>query len=127
MTKRRGEKSAGACLKYSRFYAKGAEAAAVWAWCVVGAHERVALWGEGERAVDPLPDACRLQDRIAAVNELELSGNAVDVLLQEFDAVIPGRPVHRPVLGLGFVDADQHPLLVLAHIGEPLEVHDHWQ
>ena len=49
------------------------------------------------------------------MNELELAGDAVDVLLQELDAVVPRRAVHRPVLGIGLIDADQHALLVLAH------------
>ena len=61
------------------------------------------------------------------MNEFELVGDAVDVLLQELDAVIPWRAVHRPVLGIGLIDADQHALLILAHVGEPLEVHDHRQ
>ena len=61
------------------------------------------------------------------MNEFEFVGDAVDVLLQELDAVVPGRAVHRPVLGIGLINADQHALLVLAHVGEPLEVHHHRQ
>ena len=91
------------------------------------ADERIAVGREGEGAVDPFADANRLEDRIAAVDELELAGDPVDILLQKLDAIIPGRAVDRPVLGLRLVDADQHALLVLAHVGEPLEVHDHRQ
>ena len=91
------------------------------------AHERVAVRRKGEGAVDPFAYARGLQDRIAVVNEFEFAGDAVDVLGQKLDPIIPGRAVHRPVLGLGLVDADQDAFLVLAHVGEPLEVHDHRQ
>ena len=91
------------------------------------ADQRIAVGREGERAVDPFAHAGGLQDRIAAVNEFEFVGDPVDVLLQKLDAIVPRRAVNRPVLRTGFVDADQHALLVLAHVGEPLEVHHHRQ
>ena len=91
------------------------------------ANERIAVRREGEGAVHPLAYACLLQNRIATVNELELIGDTIDVLWQELDPVIPRRAVHRPVLRLGLIDADQHALLILAHVGEPFEVHDHRQ
>ena len=88
------------------------------------ADERIAVGREGEGAVDPFADAGPLQHRIAAVDEFEFLGDALDILLKKLDAVVPGRAVHRPVLRAGLVDADQHALLVLPHVGEALEVDD---
>ena len=55
----------------------------------------------------------------------QLVGNAIDILLQKFDAVFPGSAVNLPMLVIDLVDADQYALLVLAHVGESLQVHGH--
>ena len=89
------------------------------------ADERVAVRREGEGAVDPFADSGGLKDGIAAVDELELARDAVDVFLQKLHAVVPRRALHGPVLRVGLIDAYQHALLVLAHIGIALEVDDH--
>ena len=86
--------------------------------------QRVAVRRESEGAIDPVPHTGILQHRIALEAEGELVFDPVDILLQQFDAVIPRRTVHHPVLVVDLVDAEQHALLVLPHIGEALEIDD---
>jgi hypothetical protein len=57
----------------------------------------------------------------------ELVGDAVGILLDKLEAVVPGRPVHVPVLVVALVDAEQHTLLLLPEIGEAFEVDDQRQ
>ena len=89
------------------------------------ANERITVRGECEGAIHPFADSGRLQDRVAAVDQFQLARNAIDVLLQELDPIVPRRSVHRPVLGVGLINSHQHALLVLAHVGKAFEVNDH--
>ena len=91
------------------------------------ADQRIAVGREGEGAVDPALDAGRLQAGIAAEAERQLVGDTVGVLLDQLDAVVPRRAIHVPVLVVDLVDAEQQALLLLAHIGETLEVDDQRQ
>src|SRR5207247_622121 len=82
------------------------------------ADQWIAVRRKSECAVYPFAHARGLQHGIAAVDEFELVGDAIDVFLQELDSIVPWSAVHRPMLRMRLIDADQHPLLVLAHIGE---------
>ena len=85
----------------------------------------IAVRREGEGAVDPPLHSHPLQHRVAAPGHLEFAGDAIDLLRNQVEAVLPRRPVDVPVLVIDLVDADQHALLVLSDVGEPLEVHRH--
>ena len=86
--------------------------------------KRIAVRREGESAIDPVPHTGRLQYRIALEPHGQLILDPVDILLQQLDAVIPGGPVHHPVLMVDLIDSKQHALLVLPHIGKALQIDD---
>ena len=65
-----------------------------------------------------------MQHRIAFKPQGQLVFNTVDILVQKLDAIIPGRAIHHPVLVVDFIDAKQHALLVLTHIGKALKIND---
>ena len=120
-----GERLAdAAALKEASHHAAGEPVAAL---ARDRADEWIAVGREGKGAVHPFTDAGPLQDRISPIDELQFLGDAIDVLLKQLYPEIPGRPVHFPVLRTRLVDADQHPLLVLAHVGEALEIDDDGQ
>ena len=67
----------------------------------------------------------RSQHRVPAPRHLELARDPVDLLGDEIESVVPRRAVDVPVPVIDFVDSEEHPLLVLADIGEAFQVHRH--
>ena len=91
------------------------------------AHQRIAVGREGKGPIDPIFDADIVQHRVAVERHLQLVGNAVGILLNQFDAVVPGGAVDVPVLVVDLVNTHQNAVLVLAHVGESFEINGHGQ
>ena len=49
----------------------------------------------------------------------------IGVFLLQLEPVLPRRTVHVPVLVVNLINAQQNALLILAHIGEALQIHRH--
>ena len=69
------------------------------------AHQRIAVGREGKGPIDPIFDADIVQHRVAVECHFQLVGNAVGVLLDQFDTVVPGGAVDVPVLVVDLVNA----------------------
>ncbi len=87
-------------------------------------HQRVAVGREGEGTIDPAPDADAVEHRKAIEGKGQFIRDAVNILLDQVEAIVPGRPIHVPVPVAALIDAKQHALLFLAHIGEAFEIDD---
>ena len=89
------------------------------------ADERVAVGREGKGTVDPCLDARIRGGGVAFEAEDQLVLDPVELFLKQLHAVVPRRAVHGPVFVIDLVDADKDAVLILAHVGEPFEVHGH--
>ena len=95
--------------------------------CADRADQRVTVRREGKGAIDPVFHTHFGQHRVAGEGHFQFIRDTVDILLNQFYAVVPGSPVHIPVLVVNLVDPDQYALLVLTHIGEAFQIYRHRQ
>ena len=84
--------------------------------------ERVAIRREGECPIDPVAHTRGLQHRVAFKSQSQFILDAIDILIQKLDPVIPRRAIHHPVLVIDLVNTKQHALLVVAHIGKAFKI-----
>ena len=87
------------------------------------ADEGIAVRREGERTADDALHPGRAQDRIPLVRDVELVGDAVDLLGQQLVAEILRRPVHRPQLAPLLIHADDEAASLLTQVTLPGRVH----
>ena len=92
-----------------------------------GAHQRVAIGGKCKGAIDPCFHAHMLQRGVALKAQGQFALDAVGIFLLQLKAIFPGGAIHHPMVVVDFVNAQQNAFLVLAHIGEALEIDDQRQ
>ena len=86
-------------------------------------HQRVAIGGEGEGAVDHRLDARPFEDRVTPIGEGDRVLDLVVIVGQQFMPEAPGRTAHGPGLAGLFVKADAEPPAFLAQVAFAARVH----
>jgi hypothetical protein len=85
----------------------------------------IAAWRDGEGAGDTSLDRRFLQQGVRLESHYEFVVDAVGILLDKLEAIVPGRTVDIPMLVEGLQNAYQDALLVLAVMGAILQVDGH--
>ncbi len=86
------------------------------------AHQRVAIGGKGEGAVDDLLDPGAFEGREMAEPDFQRGGDTVDIGLQQFMPERPWRLLFRPGHAGAFVGAHQHAAAFLAQVKLAVEI-----